>query len=212
MRSFSWKRSSSAYLFLFCFSNLLFSDVIWLVVKEEVKRLLTREQPVGNLVMMLLCFGDLPGSDIWGAIFPPIKKRPSQTPMFRHTSDQCMPNQGTVTETHNERARKAQGMDSQGTESKGQTAVGQRTDAQGKDNLGTDGQDCDCGDLNSVKIRNWATLRASFSSPTLSRLTSDNVISSIWVSPGYASLPRWTVFYFISLSLLWCGGQQVLVR
>ena len=59
---------------MFGFSNLLLSDVIWLVVEEEVKGLLTRVQPVSNLVMKLLLgfgFGYL--EDL-------------RTPIFRHTS------------------------------------------------------------------------------------------------------------------------------
>ena len=80
VRSSSWKGSSSGYLSLCSFGHLLLSDVIWLVVEEEVKRLLTLVQPVGNLVMKLfLCFGDLPSLDIWGARFLPIIKRPSKT-------------------------------------------------------------------------------------------------------------------------------------
>ena len=61
VRSFLWKGSSSGYLFLRSFGHLLLSDVVWLVVEEEVKRLLTLVQPVSNLVMMLLlCVGGLP--------------------------------------------------------------------------------------------------------------------------------------------------------
>ena len=78
VRSSSWKGSSSGYLSLCSFGHLLLSDVVWLVVEEEVKCLLTLVQPVGNLVMKLfLCFGDLPSLDIWGALFLPIIKRPS---------------------------------------------------------------------------------------------------------------------------------------
>ena len=46
--------SSKSYLFMLSFSNLHVSDVLGLVVDEEVKGLLTLVQPVSNLVRMLL--------------------------------------------------------------------------------------------------------------------------------------------------------------
>ena len=45
--------SSTSYLFMLSFSSLLVSDVLGLVVEEEVKGLLTLVQPVSNLVRML---------------------------------------------------------------------------------------------------------------------------------------------------------------
>ena len=126
MISFSWKGLSSAciYLFLFGFSNLLLSDVIWLVVEEEVKGLLTRVQPVGNLVVkLLLGFGDLPGLRHLRSPFPN-HYQAAKPDSYLQThlpglTDRWMPNQYGQTQTLQDLTN------GQGTrkDSKGQTSI-----------------------------------------------------------------------------------------
>ena len=74
------------YLFLFGFSNLLLSDVIWLVVEEEVKGLLTRVQPVGNLVIVVTFW-----SSFWSETFEEPFSQPLKNGQARLLSSDTPP-------------------------------------------------------------------------------------------------------------------------